>query len=125
MRQPYAVAGFTIVALIALAVLLAGQVQPPARATEDTLSALVGDLWDRVLEERTSDTSSDFTFTIEFNQSVAGIGSSVTMGQGLNTQRIDRVGADYFCLSRVFSRDLVNDCIPLSNITKINYREEQ
>lgn len=125
MRQQVMAAGLIIVTLIVVGALLAVQTLTPARATDETLSTLISDLWNRVLEARTGETSSAFTFTIEFEQGVAGVGSSVTLGQGLNNQQIAQIGADYFCLSRVFSRSLVNDCIPFSNIIKINFREEQ
>ncbi len=126
MIQLKVVVGVALVGLVVmLALAWALSAAAPARATEDDLGQLISELWDRVLAEQTGETSSTFNFTIEFTGSLSGIGSSVTMGQGLNNQRIARVGADFVCIARVFSRALSNDCVPFTNIAKINYREEQ
>ena len=98
--------------------------EPGLQTSSTTLSDLLNSLWTRVIEEQTSDTSSDFSFTISFNNSLSGIGGSVTLGQGLNNLQITEIGADYFCLARVFSRASNIDCVPFSNINKLSYQED-
>jgi hypothetical protein len=116
--------GVLLLAAIGVA-LFAAAAQSPAQAqpAQDDLAALLDELWNRVLTEQTSATTSDFTFTISFHQSISGTGNSVTFGQGLNSLRLDRVGADFFCLSRAFSRNLNIECIPFSNISRVSYQQ--
>lgn len=113
-----------LVAAIGVALFVAAA-QSPAQAqpAQDDMAALLDELWNRVLAEQTSATTSGFTFTISFNQSISGTGNSVTFGQGVNNLQLSRIGADYFCLSRAFSRTLNFECIAFNNINRISYQQ--
>jgi len=105
--------------------LFAAATHTPAQAqsAQDDMAALLDELWNRVLAEQTSSTTSAFNFTVSFNQSVAGTGNSVTFGQGINSLQVSRIGADYFCFTRAFSRNLNVECIAFSNVSRISYQQ--
>ncbi len=116
---------FSVLFVLALLAAFALTSQPAVEAqlNLDSTGQLLTDLWDRVTAEQTGATSSRFVFTINFNQSLSGIGGTVTLGQNLNSLQINRIGQDYFCLSRAFSRASNIDCIPFANIKSISYQE--
>jgi len=121
-RSVWVLSALFVLALVA-AFVLTSQPAVEAQINPDSTGQLLVDLWDRVTAEQTSATSSSFNFTINFNQSLSGVGSGVTLGQSLNSLQISRIGQDYFCLSRVFSRTSNIDCIPFANIKSISYQE--
>ncbi len=126
MRQMRLLPGVVIVALTLLLLTLNwGALTAAQEATDQTFADLLSELWGRVLAAQTSESSSNFVFTVEFQESISGLGNSVTLGQGLNTLRLERINADHFCISRVFSRSLNVDCIPYANINKVSFREDQ
>jgi hypothetical protein len=114
--------GLSIIALILITLSLPAE---PVTAQADNLdmAGRVSALWNRVLEEQTSANGSTFSFTVTFNDSISGIGNSITLGQSLNTTTIDSIGTDHLCFSRVFSRAANIDCVPFSNISKITYQQ--
>ena len=88
------------------------------------MAALLDELWNRTLAEQTNATTSSFMFTVAFADSISGgIGDRLTFGQGLNNQQLSRIGADYFCVSRTFSRTVNVDCIPFNMVSHITYQE--
>ena len=127
-RRPRVWIGVLLVAAIGVGLLdvatrFPAQAAPQAQTVQEGMASLLDELWNRVLTEQSSATTSDFTFSITFNTSISGTGNSVTFGQGLNNLQISRIGADHFCISRAFSRTLNVDCIPFSNISRIAYQE--
>ena len=117
--------GIMVIGIALLFGLLITQPNVSAQDSPDTFEHLLNDLWEQVLSEQTGEASSDFTFSIEYKESISGLGNSTTLGQSLNTLNINRIGENYFCLSRAFSRTVNVDCIPFDNILKISYRDEQ
>ncbi|MBN1966838.1 MAG: hypothetical protein JW910_19450 [Anaerolineae bacterium] len=125
LKRSLAVLAAVTLALVAL-IVLGWQVQATTAQSvveSDGATQLIAELWQRVLSEQTSDTNSNFDFTLEFTDSISGMGNSVTLGQSLTTLRIDRIGADFVCITRLFSQTIANDCVPIHNIAKISYRE--
>lgn len=124
----------TIVIFVGLLLLAAALVVivpglPASRAAAQPapsgIAELMGQLWERVLQEQTTSTTSGFVFTVAFNTSISGLGNSVTFGQGLDTLRLQEAGEDYFCVARRFSRTTNVDCIPYTNVVKLSYSERQ
>lgn len=109
-------------AVIAPSLLASRAVAQPAPGG---IAELMEQLWERVLQEQTNNTSSSFVFTVAFNTSISGLGNSVTFGQGLDTLRLQEAGEDYFCVARRFSRTTNVDCIPYTNVVKVSYSERQ
>ncbi len=89
------------------------------------IAELMAQLWERVLQEQTNTTTSNFVFTVAFQSSISGLGNSVTFGQGLDTLRLQEAGEDYFCVARRFSRTTNVDCIPYTNVVKVSFSERQ
>lgn len=116
---------FSTLFVLALLVVFVLTTRPAAVAQNnpDSTGQFLTELWDRVTTQQTGATSSSFVFTINFNQSLSGIGGTVTLGQNLNSLQISRIGQDYFCLSRAFSRTSNIDCVPFANIKSISYQE--
>lgn len=125
MRQMRFLAGIAVILVLLLLVLDWNALTAAQEATDQTFADLLSELWSQVLAAQTSESSSNFVFTVEFQESISGLGNSVTLGQGLNTLRLERINADHFCISRVFSRSLNVDCIPYTNINKVSFREDQ
>lgn len=125
MRQMRFLAGIAVVLVLLLLVLNWNTLTAAQEATDQTFADLLSELWSQVLAAQTSASSSNFVFTVEFQESISGLGNSITLGQGLNTLRIERINADHFCISRVFSRSLNVDCIPYANINKVSFRQDQ
>ncbi|GEM_PF-4525107 len=128
MRQTTVFLGITAAALILFAAAILGWQLHQASAqevTDTTMSRLLGDLWTQVLAGQTSETSSEFTFTLVFQQSISGLGSSITFGQDLRNARVESIGEDHICVARVFTQTRNIDCIPFSNVVQISYRAEQ
>lgn len=94
-----------------------------AQLTDDDLSTLLVEMWERTLNEQASQDSSSFVFTITFDKPVTGLGGSITMGQELSRRTIERVGDDYFCIARAFSQSKNVDCATFANVTTISYRD--
>lgn len=111
--------------IVAVLMLGAGQQDASAQYVESDLRQMLTDLWNQVLENQSSDTLSNFVFTISFEYSIAGLGNSVTFGQDLRNLQLREAGSNYFCIGRRFSRTTNVDCIPYTNITKVSYSERE
>jgi len=111
----------------ALALIAPGLPASPAaaQATPGGIAELLNDLWERVMQEQTSATTSNFVFTVAFDTSISGLGNSITFGQGLDSLQLQEAGEDYFCVARRFSRTTNVDCVPYTNVVKVSYSERQ
>ncbi|GAB4569519.1 MAG: hypothetical protein Kow0077_02170 [Anaerolineae bacterium] len=119
----------SIIILVGAALLLGAVVLLPAsqpataQYSEGDLRQLLTTLWERVLTEQANESYSNFVFSVSFDSSIAGLGNSVTFGQGLENLQLREVGTNYMCIARKFSRTTNVDCIPYTNIIKISYTE--
>lgn len=111
----------------ALALIAPGLPASPAaaQATPGGIAELLNGLWERVMQEQTSATTSNFVFTVAFDTSISGLGNSITFGQGLDSLQLQEAGEDYFCVARRFSRTTNVDCVPYTNVVKVSYSERQ
>jgi len=123
MRNSKQVISAIIVAVLFLTAIVSMNNRAVAQSDRDSMSDLVIELWDRVLENQTSTESSRFNFTISFGEPIPGLGNSINLGTALQTRRLDRVGSDYVCFAQTFSRNLNIDCVPHANISKISYQD--
>lgn len=109
--------------MVAIVMIGGGGQNASAQYVESDLRQMLTDLWTRVLDNQSSETLSNFVFTISFESSIAGLGNSVTFGQDLTNLQLREAGENYFCIARRFSRTTNVDCIPYTNITKVSYSE--
>jgi hypothetical protein len=122
-RIPLVLAVILLTLGVGLAIPSITATEVTAQVEERDMGDLLTNLWDRVLENQSNENTSEFVFTIAFNQSIPGLGSSVTFGQGLETLRLQEAGENYFCVARLFSRTTNTDCMPYTNVTKVSYSE--
>lgn len=113
-----------IVILLGVAIASISSNRAVAQSDQGNMSDLIAELWDRVLENQTSDQSSSFNFTVSFNQPIPGLGNSINLGAAMQARRVYRIGSDYVCFAQVFSRNVNVECVPHLNISKVSYQED-